>query len=367
MLDGATLLSTKYGMPLPDSEKSAALIAAFRDQAEYCRTLGSPFTGMVLDLAAARLADGQASWTGAILNWPGDPRADALPLRLAGALHRAVLDGDAALAACYTAGQISAADLDAALTRHAALLTHYLQSPPQTNDPQRSAVLLGGFLKLTELCPGLPLQTCEIGASAGLNLSWDSYAYDFGNWRHGEPQTAPLLLHSRWGGSQPPGTRPRVIARAGCDVSPLDARSTADRQRLISYIWADQPERVARVTLALDHAASRDIAVTRAHAADFITAHLQQRRSDATFVLYHSIVWQYIASDEQQRITAAMSRASAVATKTAPLAWLRFEPGRAKDGADLTLTVWDGGGAEGREQRLGAGDYHGRWMRWESD
>lgn len=343
------------------------VIAAFRDQASYCRALGSPFTGALLDLAATRL-QANAPWTAPILNWPGDPRADALPLRLAGALHRAVLDGgDAPLAACYAAREISAADLDAALARHAALLMQYLQSPPQTNDPQRSAVLLGGFLQLARLCPGLPLQTCEIGASAGLNLSWDAYAYDFGSWQQGEMQTAPLLLRCRWGGPTLEGVRPpRVVARAGCDVSPLDARSTTDRQRLLSYIWADQPERLARVTLALDHAAACDVAVARGHAADVVAAQLRRRRSDSMFVLYHSIVWQYIAAEEQQRIAATMQAAGRSATARDPLAWLRFEPGRAKDGADLTLTLWDGSNAQGREERLGTGDYHGRWMRWET-
>lgn len=349
-------------MSSPDS-----VIASFRDQANYCRTLGSPFTGALLDLAAERLVAG-AAWAEPILNWPVDPRADALPLRLAGALHRAVLDGgDPQLAASYAAAQITAEDLDAALTRHADLLAQYLQSPPQTNDPQRSAVLLGGFLKLAQLCPGLPLQTCEIGASAGLNQLWDTYAYDFGTWQHGEPQTAPLLLRCRWGGSQAPAERPRVMARAGCDVSPLDARNTTDRLRLLSYIWAGQPERLARVTLALDHAAACDIEVARSYAADFVAQQLQQRKLNGVFVLYHSIVWQYIAAPEQQRITAAMQQAGRSATAQAPLAWLRFEPGRAKDGADLTLTLWDGHDPAGRDFHLGAGDYHGRWMRWETD
>jgi hypothetical protein len=350
----------------------ADVIAHFRDQANYCRALGSPFTALLLDLAAARL-EAKAAWVAPILAWTGDPRADALALRVAGALHRAVLNGDAQLAACYAAQTLTPADLDAALLRHADLLALYLQSPPQTNDPQRSAVLLGGFLRLAQLCPGLALQCCEIGASAGLNLSWDVYAYDFGAWQHGEPQTAPLLLRSRWDGAVPDGVahRPRVLGRAGCDVSPLDARRSTDRQRLLSYIWADQPERLARVTHALDHAAAADITVTHAPAADFLASQLQQRaaRKDnpAVFVLYHSIVWQYIAEDEQRRIAAQMQQAGAAATPEAPLAWLRFEPGRATDGADLTLTLWDGHRPDGTSQRLGTGDFHGRWMRWEPD
>lgn len=349
--------------PAPDA---GAIIAAFRDQAAYCRNLGSPFTGSLLDLAAERLA-ANAAWAAPLLVWRGDARADALALRLAGALHRAVLDGDQQLAACYAARQIDAEDLDAALTRHGGLLAQYLQSPPQTNDPQRSAVLLGGFLQIAQACPGLALQTCEIGASAGLNLSWDSYAYGYGRWQHGDATTAALTLHSRWGGPRPPQALPQVIARAGCDVAPLDAASAADRQRLLSYIWADQPERLQRVLCALDHAKTAGIQVTRAHAADFLAAQLENRRPDAVFVLYHSIVWQYVAAAEQQRIAPLMQQAGKQVTAAAPLAWLRFEPGTAKDGADLTLTLWTGDAQTGVTEKLGVGDYHGRWMRWEKD
>ncbi len=346
-------------MPAPDT-----IVAAFRDQAEYCRTLGSPFTGHLLDLAAARLAAG-AAWAAPILTWAGDPRADALALRLAGALHRAVLDGDRALGACYAARQIAAGAFDEALTRHAALLARYLQGPPQTNDPQRSAVLLGGFLQIAQACPGLPLQTCEIGASAGLNLCWDAYAYDYGGWRSGDAVSAPLTLHSRWGGERPPATQPRVIARAGCDVAPLDAANPEHRQRLLSYIWADQPERQQRVLRALDHAAGQQIRVMAAPAAEFLDSQLQTRRPGAVFVLYHSIVWQYVGSPEQLRIAEVMQQAGRAATPQAPLAWLRFEPGAATDGADLTLTLWTGNAPGGHTERLGAGDYHGRWVRWE--
>lgn len=348
-------------------DPAAAVIAAFHEQARACRALGSPLTGLVLEMAAARLEAAAAAftapaWATPILAWRGHPKADALPLRLAGALHRAMREGDAELAAAYAAGRIDGTLLDAALNRHAGLLQLYLQSPPQTNDPQRSAVLLGGFLQIAQAFPGLPLQTCEIGASAGLNLSWDAYAYDFESWRHGNPATAPLSLRSRWAGPRPPATLPQVIARAGCDVAPLAADDTTDRQRLLSYIWADQPERLARVTQALDHAARTGIQVTRAHAADFIAAHLQTRRPDAIFVLYHSIVWQYVAAEEQQRITALLQGAGAQATAAAPLAWLRLEPGKARDGADLTLTLWPGG----RTELLGVGDFHGRWVRWEA-
>lgn len=342
---------------------SEAVIAHFNEQAAACRALGSPFTGDLLE-RIADLLPRHPDWAAPMLRWPGDPKADALALRVAGALHRAVLLGeDTALAAAYAALRIDDALLDAALRRHHDLLATYLQSPPQTNDPQRSAVLLGGFLEIAAACPGLALQCREIGASAGLNLSWDSYACDFGAWSR-SPAHAPLHLAADWQGGMPWQGRIAVQDRAGCDVAPLNAADATQRQRLLSYIWADQPQRLARVTAALDHAVRQRIAVEKMAAGDFVVRALAQRSRDRVFVLYHSIVWQYVAAAEQQRIEQALRAAGKAATTDAPLAWLRLEPGTARDGADLLLTLWSGQPSDGETRRLAVGDYHGRWVRW---
>jgi hypothetical protein len=358
MLDSSDPGSRQCGMSAPDR-----IVAHFAEQAGHCRALGSPFTAELLECIAA-LLHGDAAWTQPLRAWPGDPKADALALRVAGALHRAVLQGgDAELAALYAARRTDEAVLAAALARHADLLRLYLQSPPQTNDPQRSAVLLGGFRCIAAACPGLPLHGREIGASAGLNLSWDSYAYDFGTWRHGDSAGAPLTLRADWQGEAPPNAAISVASRAGCDIAPLRAADAAHRQRLLSYIWADQPQRLQRVAAALDHAQAQGIMVEPIAAGDFVARELAERPPAGVTVLYHSIVWQYVGADEQQRITALMQAAGAIATPAAPLAWLRLEPGVARDGADLTLTLWPGTGT-GTTQRLAAGDFHGRWVRW---
>jgi hypothetical protein len=76
----------------------------FRDQAAACARLGSPFTAALLELVAERL-DAAGPLGRALLSWPGDPKADALALRLAAALHALVLSGLAPdLAAIYPGG-----------------------------------------------------------------------------------------------------------------------------------------------------------------------------------------------------------------------------------------------------------------------
>jgi hypothetical protein len=64
----------------------------FRAQASACARLGSPFTARLLDIVADSLDEaGVVGRT--ILNWPGDPKADVLALRLAGSLHGLALSG----------------------------------------------------------------------------------------------------------------------------------------------------------------------------------------------------------------------------------------------------------------------------------
>ncbi len=65
---------------------SDAIRNAFRQQASGCRAMHSPLTAEILETLADTLD--HSTRTGArILDWPGDPMADALKLRIAGVLH----------------------------------------------------------------------------------------------------------------------------------------------------------------------------------------------------------------------------------------------------------------------------------------
>jgi hypothetical protein len=79
-----------------------------------------------------------------------------------------------------------------------------------------------------------------------------------------------------------------------------------------------------------------------------------------TTVVYHTIVWQYLAEKTKRRIASAIATASSRATADAPLAWARMEPDGERDTAGLRLTLWPGG----EERVLGRADFHGRFVRW---
>src|SRR5262245_12306919 len=211
------------------------VVEAFRLQGAFCGKFGSPLYAELLARAAedverggpvARLLDG----------WTGNPVPDALVLRLLGAVHRLVLDGEAPELARYypSAGGVpeSPATWQAFLRlveTRADVLRPALDRHVQTNEVRRCMALLAGFLTVAATHP-LPLRILEIGSSAGLNLCWDRYRYavtspaDTRAAQHvwGDP-ASPVTIQSGWDGPRAIfATQAVVAARHGCDVAPLD-------------------------------------------------------------------------------------------------------------------------------------------------
>ncbi len=335
--------------------------AAFRRQAASCRKLGSPFTGRLLQCLADDLK-GETVAGDIILNWPGDPVADALALRTAGALHALVLTGQSTdLAEVYPPRASDDSRLrqaiETALNIHGRDIVLFIKNPPQTNEVGRSAALAGGFLTIAALT-SLPLATLEIGASAGLNLLWDRFAYDLGGLVIGKTIDLPMLAPP-WQGPKPPAAEVLIDERAGCDRCPIDVRLHDDVLRLRAYIWPDQADRLTRLDQALARVRSSPARIDQAEAADWAASKLAEHRQGITTVLFHSIVWQYIEKESQQRLERAICSAGRRADLEAPFAWLRMEPETPKAAA-LRLTLWPGG----ETLFLADVDYHGSWIKW---
>lgn len=347
---------------------SADFHAALLAQATACADLGSPFTAALLRAGAALWEAGQlpARLVERISGFSGDlgSAGHSVPLRLAGACHALALRGRAGpLAGAYAAptaplpGDLPArlADL---LAAEGDFVLHTLESPPQTNEMRRSAVLIAAGHWLAARF-GLPLVLSELGASAGLNLIWDRYALAIGGQSYGAG--APVArLAPDWRGALPPATPPQVAARAGADLNPLDP--VADRLRILSYIWPDQAERLALTRAGLDALAAGPAPVTRADAADWLEARLAEPYPGRLHLVYHTIAWQYFPPGVQARCRAALAQAGARATAEAPLAQFGMEADGQRPGAGLRLTLWPSGEAI----EMGRVDFHGRWVDWQA-
>ncbi len=345
------------------SPADQALAAAFRLQIRWCRDgHAAPFTA---DLIAALLRDFEAGgdWRLLLGGWPGDPALDAVALRAAGALHRLALKDVPLFAGLFARLDRDPEALDRAVRMAGARadVPGWLKNPPQTNEVMRSAVFLGGFFEIGR-AHGLPLNMLEMGCSGGLNLLWDRYRYKLGETAWG-PEDSPVRLEPRWTGPSPGPIDLTVRSRLGVDQLPVDLSDSEARLRLLSYVWADQAERVARLRGALDLAERDPPIVDRADAADWVEAQLAELPVGCTTVLYHSYVWLYLAEPTKARVRAALERAGETTTADRGLAWLSFESGDSTEEPELMLTLWPGG----QTRRLAQAHPHGRWIEWSSE
>lgn len=334
-------------------------------QARSCRQLGSPLSGDLLERAAADWRAGgpvrslMAPWEGLDLRRQFE---EATALRLLGALHDLALSGeDPDLAAAYAGLDVARIwpAAETAMRRHAARLAAFMTHEPQTNEVRRSMVLIGGFLEVAA-ATGLPLRPFELGASAGLNTSWDRFHYRFGDAEWGDP-AARVRLDADWTGPAPPvDAKVEVISRAACDRRPGDLSDPVQERRLLAYTWPDQLDRLARLKAAIAEARANRIVVEKADAAEWTRARVD-RQPGAASVLYHSVFWQYMPPDGRTATQAAIEALGAKATPDRPFAWLRMEP----DPEDLarmalSLTLWPGG----ETRVLATAHPHGAWVRW---
>ena len=294
-------------------------------------------------------------------------------LRLLAALHRLVLGGKAPELARHfpsaggdrpPAGAWEAAR--SALVEHEGCVRALVRRTVQTNEPGRCAALYGALLWLSAR-HRLSIRLLEIGASAGLNLHVDRYRYVVGGDVLGDP-SSPLELREPWIGT-PVGDPAaaaaglRIVERAGCDREPIDPAAREGRLELLSYVWPDEPERLARVERAAEIAARHPVTVERAGAAGWLARRLADARADVVTVVWQSCVNQYLDDDERAAIRSLFESAAGGA-----LAWLTLEAptlGSAADRFELRCRERPEGDGSGTARVLAHAGYHGPPVEWE--
>jgi len=328
--------------------------------AHSCAEMGSPLYGALLARAVQEYRAGGP--VKRVLDV--DPDRPRIGLRLMAALQYLALSGDEGLAAHYpsTGGDGDAAALWSVATdrfvRDAETIEALMDRTVQTNEPARAMPLMAGYCWLAARFD-LPLRIFEIGASAGINLRWDAFAYDGGSWTYGGPSA--LVLRNAIASGTPAhlNAHPVVEERRGCDLHPLDATSSVDRMELLSFVWSDQAERVDRLRAALTVAAGLPVEVDRADMLDWIPQRAVPRDGALTVVV-ESVLTEHLTPEMRRALTDAIHAQAARATVAAPFAWLRMEP---KDGAYATeIHTWPDHRPDG--VRIATSDGHAQNLVW---
>ncbi|MEH3100031.1 DUF2332 domain-containing protein [Sphingomonas adhaesiva] len=317
--------------------KEAQNRESFEIQAQYCEAMAAPRTAAACRALGRTLSRDTATGR-RVLDWAGEPVADALVLRLVGGLHALLRrTGDADLARMFADGDDEATAR--AVMRHDAALMGWLDGPPQTNEAARSAGLMTGLLHVADTF-GPRVEVLEIGSSAGLNLLIGRMRFDLGGVGAG-PDASPLVIRPEWRGAPPPDVPIAVVGARGVDIAPVDVADPAQAERLEGYVWIDAQERLARLATAIAMVRAAPVELERGDAADWVEAQLARpQEAGITRVLMHSVVWQYLPAAGRERIRAAMAAAGARATQERPLAWVMMEPNRDLHRHEVRVQRW---------------------------
>ena len=246
----------------------------------------------------------------------------------------------------------------------------------QTNEARRTVVTLPA-LGLVQREAGTPLALLEAGASAGLNLLADRYAFRLGDMAAGDPVSAVRIDCEIQGRLRPPlPQRLDVAWRIGLDINPLDVRDPETRAWLRALVWPEHRDRLELLDAALDVARRDPPLVVRGDLVDDLAPLVAQAPRHAALVLLTTWVLAYL---EPERRRAFLATAAGLARSAGRPIWLvageaesviaSLELGIVRMPAEgfgestLSLHRYDPDG--GSEHRLLAHVHaHGRWIRW---
>jgi hypothetical protein len=130
---------------------------------------------------------------------------------------------------------------------------------------------------------------------------------------------------------------------------------------LLSYIWPDEPERVARMRAALVVAKRYRPVVDEEAADSWLGRVLAPRWVRGVTVVWQSVVAQYLSSETRSRIDVLAGEAGERATRENPLVYARMEPGSGPTpGFGVNVTHWP----DGEPVVLAVAGDHGPPVRW---
>ena len=230
----------------------------------------------------------------------------------------------------------------------------------QTNSVRRSAVLYPALAHVAADSSG-PLALVELGPSAGLNLAFDRYRYDYDGRVVGATD-APVTIESELRGGTPPlpDDPPAIHSRVGIDLHPLDVTDPDDVDWLRALVWPAHTERRALLDGAL--AATRDDPprLVEGDLLEDLPAVLDSIPDDVPVCVCNTLVLYQVPETVCQELESLLRERM----RKRPLQWLTGRP-ELSGGESVGLDWVRREGGTVRRDRLLEHDPHGAWLDWQ--
>ncbi len=230
----------------------------------------------------------------------------------------------------------------------------------QTNEVARCSYMLPAFAFIAGETPQTALSLIDVGTSAGLNLLWDRYAYDYGGTRAGVASSPVQIEAEVRGQSEPPIPEdlPEVAFRAGIDLSPVDLTDEDSALWLRALVWPEHESRAAQLQAAIALARDDPPELVEGDAIDVLAQVGEQAPQESTLCIYNDHALYQFSQEARRRFGAIVEELSAARD----VYWLSAEGRWGYDHAVLQLVKRSKGLKSSRE--LAKVDLYGRWLEW---
>ena len=220
-----------------------------------------------------------------------------------------------------------------ALLRDESLLQTIRTRRTQTNEVGRLATLVPVLARLAEDA-ARPLALLEVGASAGLCLFPDRYAYAWPPLGSLDVPGRPVLAAEAAGPLPVPSHPVPVAWRTGIDLDPVDVTDEQAVAWVETCIWPEQDERRARFRAAVEVARSEPPRIVRGDLFDLLPDQVAAAAEHGPVVVFHSAVAMYF--DRAQRETFVERMTDLVAARACR--WVSNELGHVLPSVTATAT-----------------------------
>lgn len=237
----------------------------------------------------------------------------------------------------------------------------------QTNEVRRSALLLPAFGHASEDGRG-PLALIEIGPSAGLNLVFDRYRYDYGAGQQAGPTGSPVLLQSESRGDPLPLEVPSVASRVGIDLNPLDVRDPEEVRWLRALIWPEHNDRRSLLEAAIGVAGQDPPPLVTGDVFEMLPGLVREAPAGAVVCLFATMVLNQFTPEMRQRLRELVLELSRLReVYFVVMGFSEFAGLPSPSNGDVHVILIRARGGEGAMRLIALANPHGRWIDYRAN
>jgi hypothetical protein len=244
------------------------------------------------------------------------------------------------------AGRASWEDVHSALVDESRFHAEWVATERvQTNEPRRCWWLVPCFHEAARRTGADEFDCLELGCSAGLNLLWDRYGYEY---TAGALDGWPVFGGEERGRAVPIAALPRVRSRVGVDLAPPDLHTDEGVRLLKSFVWVGQERRLADLDAAVEVWRREPPEIVVGDLVDELPELLRRRSEGAVLLVWETAAFGYLPEERREQARALLAEADCVFVHT----------GQPEDGSHDYYGLYVDG------DEVAHAEFHGAWIEW---